>query len=179
MPIHRISAVTSSSTSTGAARIASYVRWKRSLTKVPNIAGRALEKITAVATMPVPTNSTYSSPSTRSTIVAPSPMPNASRYTIGSSTLENVVAFQKVRKFATSRLMTPPMAAGSSLFIAEHAVRAQPRVLAEHAVRAQPRSSLRLLACEQHEHVLQRGGAHDRALRHDSVRRVLGADDRY
>ena len=32
--------------------------WKRSLTKVPNIAGSALEKITAVATMPVATNST-------------------------------------------------------------------------------------------------------------------------
>jgi hypothetical protein len=33
------------------------VFWKRCLTKVPNIAGRALEKITAVATIPVPTNS--------------------------------------------------------------------------------------------------------------------------
>ena len=32
---------------------------------------------------------------------------------IGSRTLENVVAFQKVRKFATSRLITPAMAAGS------------------------------------------------------------------
>ena len=39
------------------------MRWKRCLTKVPNIAGRAEEKITAVATMPVPTNSTYGSPS--------------------------------------------------------------------------------------------------------------------
>ena len=36
---------------------------------------------------------------------------------IGSSTLENVVAFQNVRKFATSRLITPVMAAGSSLLI--------------------------------------------------------------
>ena len=36
---------------------------------------------------------------------------------IGSSTLENVVAFQKVRKFATSRLITPVMAAGSSRLI--------------------------------------------------------------
>ena len=51
-PIQSISAVTSSSTSTGAARIASYVRWKRSFTNVPNMAGNALEKITAVATMP-------------------------------------------------------------------------------------------------------------------------------
>ncbi len=55
------------------------MRWKRSLMNVPNIAGSALEKITAVATMPVPTNSTYSSPSTRSTIVAPSPRPKATR----------------------------------------------------------------------------------------------------
>ena len=30
------------------------MRWKRSFTNVPNIAGSALEKITAVATMPVP-----------------------------------------------------------------------------------------------------------------------------
>jgi hypothetical protein len=30
------------------------------LTNVPNIAGKALEKSTAVATVPVPTNSTYS-----------------------------------------------------------------------------------------------------------------------
>ena len=70
------------------------MRWKRCLTKVPNIAGRALEKITAVATIPVPTNSTYSSPSTLFTTVAPSPRPNASRYTTGSSTLEKVVDFQ-------------------------------------------------------------------------------------
>ena len=34
------------------------MRWKRSLTNVPNIAGNALEKITAVATIPVPTYST-------------------------------------------------------------------------------------------------------------------------
>ena len=47
--------------------------------KVPYIAGSALEKITAVATIPVPTNSTYSSPSTRSTSVTPSPTPKASR----------------------------------------------------------------------------------------------------
>ena len=33
---------------------------------------------------------------------------------VGSSRLENVVAFQKVRKFATSRLITPAIAAGSS-----------------------------------------------------------------
>ena len=32
---------------------------------------------------------------------------------IGSSTLENVVAFQKVRKLATSRLITPAIAARS------------------------------------------------------------------
>ena len=50
------SAVTSSSVSTGAARIASYVRWNWYFTKVPNIAGNALEKRTAVATVPVPTN---------------------------------------------------------------------------------------------------------------------------
>src|SRR5712691_9698515 len=48
----------SSSVSTGAARIASYVRWNWYLTNVPNIAGNALEKSTAVATVPVPTNST-------------------------------------------------------------------------------------------------------------------------
>ena len=36
---------------------------------------------------------------------------------IGSSTLENVVAFQNVRKFATSRLITPVIAAGSSRLI--------------------------------------------------------------
>src|ERR687887_2207888 len=56
--IHSASAVTSSSVSTGAARIASYVRWNLYLTKVPNIAGNADEKSTAVATVPVPTNST-------------------------------------------------------------------------------------------------------------------------
>src|SRR3712207_3733756 len=58
--IHSASTVTSSSVSTGAARMASYVRWNWYLTKVPNIAGKALEKSTAVATVPVPTNSTYS-----------------------------------------------------------------------------------------------------------------------
>src|ERR671925_2099305 len=52
------SAVTSSSVSTGAAMIASYVRWNWYLTNVPNIAGKADEKSTAVATVPVPTNST-------------------------------------------------------------------------------------------------------------------------
>src|ERR687883_1128509 len=56
--IHTASAVTSSSVSTGAARIASYVRWNWYLTNVPNIAGNALEKSTAVATVPVPTNCT-------------------------------------------------------------------------------------------------------------------------
>src|SRR6184192_2289518 len=56
--IQSASAVTSSSVSTGAARIASYVRWNWYLTNVPNIAGNALEKSTAVATVPVPTNST-------------------------------------------------------------------------------------------------------------------------
>ena len=52
------SAVTSSSVSTGAARIASYVRWNLYLTNVPNMAGNALEKRTAVATVPVPMKST-------------------------------------------------------------------------------------------------------------------------
>jgi hypothetical protein len=56
--IHNASAVTSSSVSTGAARTASYVRWNLYLTKVPNIAGNALEKRTAVATIPVPTKLT-------------------------------------------------------------------------------------------------------------------------
>src|SRR5262245_23080430 len=56
--IQRASAVTSSSVSTGAARMASYVLWKVYLTNVPNIAGNALEKSTAVATIPVPMNST-------------------------------------------------------------------------------------------------------------------------
>src|SRR3954447_2613591 len=50
------SALTSSSVSTGAARIASYVCWNWYLTNVPNIAGNALENRTAVATVPVPTN---------------------------------------------------------------------------------------------------------------------------
>ena len=50
--------MTSSSVSTGAARIASYVRWNWYLTNVPNIAAKADEKRTAVATVPVPTNST-------------------------------------------------------------------------------------------------------------------------
>src|SRR5919202_3569895 len=52
------SALTSSSVSTGAARMASYVRWNWYLTNVPNIAGNALENSTAVATVPVPTKST-------------------------------------------------------------------------------------------------------------------------
>jgi hypothetical protein len=46
--------------STGAARIASYVRWNWYLTKVPNMAGKALENRTAVATVPVPTKSIQS-----------------------------------------------------------------------------------------------------------------------
>ena len=50
--------MTSSSVSTGAARIASYVRWNLYFTNVPNMAGKALEKSTAVATIPVPTKST-------------------------------------------------------------------------------------------------------------------------
>src|ERR687889_443203 len=56
--IHSASAVTSSSVSTGAARIASYVRWYWYLTNVPNIAANADENSTAVATLPVPTKST-------------------------------------------------------------------------------------------------------------------------
>ena len=38
--------------------MASYVLWKLYFTNVPNMAGNALEKSTAVATTPVPTNST-------------------------------------------------------------------------------------------------------------------------
>ena len=45
---------------------------------------------------------------------------------IGSRTLENVVAFQKVRKFATSRLITPAMAAGSSRRAPTWLIRPQP-----------------------------------------------------
>src|ERR671922_408643 len=56
--IQTASAVTSSSVSTGAASIASYVRWNWYFTNVPNIAGNALENRTAVATVPVPTKST-------------------------------------------------------------------------------------------------------------------------
>ena len=56
--IHSVSAVTSSSVSTGAARIASYVRWNLYFTNVPNIAGNTDENRTAVATVPVATNST-------------------------------------------------------------------------------------------------------------------------
>ena len=37
----------------------------------------------------------------------------------GGETHHSVVAFQKVRKFATSRLITPPIAAGSSRRMAE------------------------------------------------------------
>jgi hypothetical protein len=55
--IQSASAVTSSSVSTGAARIESYVRWNWHLRNVPNMAGRALENNTAVATVPVPTKS--------------------------------------------------------------------------------------------------------------------------
>jgi hypothetical protein len=50
--------VISSSTSTGAASIASYVRWNFQRMKVLNIPGKADEKSTAVATTPVPTYST-------------------------------------------------------------------------------------------------------------------------
>src|SRR4051794_25643080 len=56
--IHRDSAGTGTAVSTGAARIASYVRWNLSLTNVPNIAGTADENGAAVATVPVATNST-------------------------------------------------------------------------------------------------------------------------
>src|SRR5690349_24327590 len=55
--IHRASPVTSSSVSTGAARIASYVCWNWYFTNVPYMAGNAPENSTVVATMPVPTNS--------------------------------------------------------------------------------------------------------------------------
>src|SRR5262245_49051491 len=72
------SPVTSSSVSTGAARIASYVRWNWYLTKVPNIAGKPVETSTAVATVPVPTNSTYRKPATVDTS-EPNPNPNATR----------------------------------------------------------------------------------------------------
>src|SRR5918997_1478936 len=51
--IHSASAVTSSSVSTGAARIASYVRWNLYLMNVPNMDGKALENSTAVATVRV------------------------------------------------------------------------------------------------------------------------------
>ena len=54
------------------------MRWNWYLTKVPNIAGNADENSTAVATMPVPTNSTYEKPPTRLTS-EPKPKPNASR----------------------------------------------------------------------------------------------------
>src|SRR6185437_8733688 len=76
--IHSDSAVTSSSVSTGAARIASYVRWNLYFTNVPNIAGNTDENSTAVATVPVPTKSTYEKPPTRLTS-EPKPKPNASR----------------------------------------------------------------------------------------------------
>src|SRR6476659_1039050 len=73
--IHSASAVTSSSVSTGAARIASYVRWNWYLTNVPNMAGNALEKSTAVAAVPVPTNCTYVKSPIRLTS-EPKPNPN-------------------------------------------------------------------------------------------------------
>src|SRR6266550_9272481 len=76
--IQSASAVTSSSVSTGAARIASYVRWNWYLTNVPNIAANADEKRTAVATVPVPTNWTYVKSPIRLTS-EPKPNPNASR----------------------------------------------------------------------------------------------------
>ena len=55
MPIHSASAVTSSSQSTGAAMIASYVRWNLYLTNVENMAGNAPLYITDMPTVPVAT----------------------------------------------------------------------------------------------------------------------------
>src|SRR3954453_15568293 len=133
---------------------------------VEYIAVSALEKITAVATIPVPTNWTYSSPSTLSTTVAPSPSPNARRYTTGSTTLENVLDFQNDRKFATSRLITPAMAAGSSL--------RGPTC----ACASPPARSLPPPPRQQHEHVLQRRRPAHRVLRHRAVGRPLRAHDR-
>ena len=46
---------------------------------------------------------------------------------IGSSTLEKVVAFQKVRKLATSRLITPASAARSSRLVPTGLVTLPPR----------------------------------------------------
>ncbi len=57
--IQSASATTSSGTSTGVASIASYDFWKTRRTKVVNIPANTDEKITAVATEPVPMNSMY------------------------------------------------------------------------------------------------------------------------
>src|SRR3954449_367029 len=83
--------------------------------------------------------------------------------------LEKVVAFQNVRKLATSRLMTPPMAAGSKRLIAQAPGGAR--------CAAMP-SSLRLLPCEQHEHVLERRRAPDRVRWDGPVGGLLRAHDR-
>src|SRR5487761_1526917 len=76
--IHSISAVISSSTSTGAARIASYVRWNCQRTNVLNIPGNAEENSTATATTPVATYCTYFIPATCGSS-EPKPSPKASR----------------------------------------------------------------------------------------------------
>ena len=70
--------MTSSSVSTGAARIASYVRWNWYLTKVPNIAAKADEKRTAVATVPGADPLDVGTPLIVLTS-EPKPKPNASR----------------------------------------------------------------------------------------------------
>lgn len=76
--IHDASATTSSWTSTGVARIASYERWNTRRTNVWNIAVNAVENSTAVATTPVPRKSMYGTPTTTGTR-APRPIPKASR----------------------------------------------------------------------------------------------------
>jgi hypothetical protein len=50
--------LTSSSVATGAATIASYVRWNWYSMNVPDMPGNALRRGTAVATIPVPRKST-------------------------------------------------------------------------------------------------------------------------
>ena len=52
--------------------------WNEYFTNVPNMDGNADENSTAVATVPVPTNSTYGRPPTVETSV-PKPKPKASR----------------------------------------------------------------------------------------------------
>ena len=54
------------------------MRWYCCFTSVPNIAGKADANRTAVATVPVPTNSTYGNPPTVATS-DPKPKPKASR----------------------------------------------------------------------------------------------------